>query len=45
MRVEALLVSTCHTEGTSGGALLTQEKALLYVLLEVAVCVGTPIPR
>lgn len=39
------LFSTYHTEGTGGGALLAQEKALLYVLLEVAVCVGTPVPN
>ena len=39
-----VLFSTYHTEsGTGGGggtALLAQEKALLYVLLEVGVCVG-----
>lgn len=39
-----VLFSTYHTEsGTAGGggpALLAQEKALLYVLLEVGVCVG-----
>lgn len=38
-----VLFSTYHTEGTGGTELLPQEKALLYVLLEVAVCVGTPI--
>ena len=40
-----MLFSTYHTEGTGGPGLLEQEKALLYVLLEVGVCVGTPIPR
>ncbi|MCC6526763.1 MAG: hypothetical protein IT373_29210 [Polyangiaceae bacterium] len=39
-----VLYSTYHTEGTGGG-FLPQEKALLYVLLEVAVCVGQPIPN
>jgi hypothetical protein len=32
------LFSTYHTEGTSSG-MLAQEKALLYILLEVGVCV------
>lgn len=40
-----VLFSTYHTEGSGGDALLPQERALLYVLLEVAVCVGTPVPR
>jgi len=40
-----VLFSTYHTEGTGSGSLLPQEKALLYVLLEVAVCVGTPIAK
>ncbi|MDB4936897.1 MAG: Tryptophan synthase alpha chain [Labilithrix sp.] len=39
-----VLFSTYHTEsgvgGGGGSALLAQEKALLYVLLEVGVCVG-----
>ena len=35
-----VLYSTYHTEGTGGAQLLPQEKALLYVLLEVSVCVG-----
>ncbi len=39
-----VLFSTYHTEGALGGsgnsALTAQEKALLYVLLEVGVCVG-----
>ncbi len=39
-----VLFSSYHTEasvgGTGGSALLAQEKALLYVLLEVGVCVG-----
>jgi hypothetical protein len=35
-----VLFSTYHTESGSGGGLLAQEKALLYVLLEVGVCVG-----
>jgi hypothetical protein len=39
-----VLYSTYHTEG-NGSDFLPQEKALLYVLLEVAVCVGQPIPR
>ena len=39
-----VLFSTYHTEG-SGSGFLPQEKALLYVLLEVSVCVGQPIPR
>jgi hypothetical protein len=36
-----VLYSTYHTEGSGGTSLLPQEKALLYVLLEVAsVCAG-----
>lgn len=37
-----VLFSTYHTEASVGGStsLLAQEKALLYVLLEVGVCVG-----
>jgi hypothetical protein len=39
-----VLFSTYHTE--NGDMLLSQEKALLYVLLEVGVCVGTlPPPK
>jgi hypothetical protein len=40
-----VLFSTYHTEGSVGGGsgtLLPQEKALLYTLLEVTVCVGKP---
>ncbi len=40
-----VLFSTYHTEGNGGATLLPQEKALLYVLLEVAVCVNQPIPK
>ena len=40
-----VLFSTYHTEGNADDVtLLPQEKALLYVLLEVGVCVGEPIP-
>lgn len=40
------MFSTYHTEGDGGPQLLPQERALLYVLLEVAVCVGDiPIPQ
>ncbi|MGH7281924.1 MAG: hypothetical protein ACRELY_10400, partial [Polyangiaceae bacterium] len=40
-----VLFSTYHTEGDGNAPLLGQEKALLYVLLEVAsVCYGTPQP-
>jgi hypothetical protein len=35
-----VLYSTYHTEGDVGGPLLEQERALLYVLLEVGVCMG-----
>lgn len=34
-----VLYSTYHTEGTSAG-LLPQERALIYILLEVGVCLG-----
>jgi hypothetical protein len=39
-----VLYSTYHTEADKGSEteLLTQEKALLYILLEVAVCVAPP---
>jgi hypothetical protein len=40
-----VLFSTYHTEGSGGPGLLEQEKALLYVLLEVGVCIGVPVPR
>jgi hypothetical protein len=36
------LFSTYHTEGDGGSALLPQELALLYVLLEVGVCFDPP---
>ena len=40
-----VLFSTYHTEGNADDhTLLPQERALLYVLLEVGVCVGTPLP-
>ncbi|MDF2692478.1 MAG: Tryptophan synthase alpha chain [Labilithrix sp.] len=35
-----VLFSTYHCEGDDGSQLLAQEKALLYILLEVGVCVG-----
>ncbi len=35
-----VLFSSYHCEGDSASGLLAQEKALLYVLLEVGVCVG-----
>lgn len=35
-----VLYSTYHTEGDAGKPLLEQERALLYVLLEVGVCIG-----
>jgi hypothetical protein len=35
-----VLFSTYHTEGDGSRGLLAQEEALLYVLLEVGVCVG-----
>jgi hypothetical protein len=41
-----VLFSTYHAEGGEEDALLAQEKALLYILLEVGVCVGEqPPPR
>jgi len=41
-----VLFSTYHAEGGEEAALLAQEKALLYILLEVGVCVGQmPPPR
>ncbi len=43
-RCGRVLFSTYHTEGSGESGLLAQEKALLYVLLEVGVCVGQPIP-
>lgn len=39
-----VLFSTYHAEGGAEQALLAQEKALLYVLLEVGVCIGQPPP-
>lgn len=39
-----VLFSTYHTEASGEATLLAQEKALMYVLLEVGVCVGPPIP-
>ena len=39
-----VLFSTYHTEGNGNAVLLAQEKTLLYVLLEVGVCVGLPPP-
>ncbi len=48
-RCGRVLFSTYHCEGDDATALLPQEKALLYILLEVSVCVGTlpppPPPR
>lgn len=35
-----VLFSTYHCEGDHGEELIAQEKALLYILLEVGVCVG-----
>jgi hypothetical protein len=35
-----VLFSSYHCEGDNASGLLAQEKALLYVLLEVGVCVG-----
>ncbi len=41
-----VLFSTYHAEGGEADALLAQEKALLYILLEVGVGVGEqPPPR
>jgi hypothetical protein len=39
-----VLFSTYHAEGDEETALLAQEKSLLYILLEVGVCIGTPPP-
>ncbi len=39
-----VLFSTYHAEGGATDALLAQEKALLFILLEVGVCVGKPPP-
>jgi hypothetical protein len=48
-RCGRVLFSTYHCEGDVGSGLIAQEKALLYILLEVGVCVGTlpppPPPR
>ncbi len=38
------LFSTYHTEGEGGPELMAQERALLYTLLEIAVCVGDIVP-
>ena len=41
-----VLYSTYHAEGDVDSALLAQEKALLFILLEVGVCIGQqPAPR
>ena len=41
-----VLFSTYHAEGGEADALLAQEKALLFILLEVGVCIGEqPLPR
>ena len=34
------MFSTYHTESGAGTGLLAQERALLYIILEVAVCIG-----
>lgn len=39
-RCGRVLMSSYHCEGGSGAALLPQEKALFFTLLEVGVCVG-----
>jgi hypothetical protein len=39
-RCGRVLFSTYHCEGDTSGGLLAQEKALLYIILEVGVCVG-----
>lgn len=36
------LLSTFHVHGASGQNLLMQEKALLYMLLDVSTCIGEP---
>ncbi|MCL2822896.1 MAG: carboxypeptidase-like regulatory domain-containing protein [Polyangiaceae bacterium] len=43
-RCGRVLFSTYHTESDGSSAFLPQEKALLYVLLEVGVCVGVQPP-
>jgi hypothetical protein len=43
-RCGRVLYSTYHAEGNSGRTLIAQEKALLHVLLEVGVCLGTRPP-
>jgi hypothetical protein len=40
-----VLFSTYHTETSGSGGLKPQELALLYVLLEVGVCVEPVIPQ
>ena len=42
-----ILFSTYHTEGnkSTGATLLPQERALLYVILEMAVCLKNPLVR
>ena len=42
-----ILFSTYHTEGkkSTGATLLPQERALLYVILEVAVCLKNPLVK
>ena len=42
-----ILFSTYHTEGnkSSGATLLPQERALLYVILELAVCLKNPLVK
>lgn len=36
------LLSTFHVHGSGGQNLLMQEKALLYMLLDVSTCIGEP---
>lgn len=40
-----VMFSTFHTAGAARDPLLAQEKALLYVLLEVGVCIDTSAPK
>lgn len=40
-----VLFSTYHTAGAARDPLMAQEKALLYVLLEVGVCVDSSTPK
>ena len=42
-----VMYSTYHTEADQGSFtnLMPQEKALMYILLEVGVCIGTGVPR